>query len=202
MSKLNKEKYIEYGNKYNIDPAKIKAVADIESRGSGFHPDGQPVILFEAHVFSRLTGRKYDSSHPHISSRRWNRKLYKGGVKEHERLVEAVSLDRDAALQSASWGVFQIMGFNYKLCGKETVQDFINAVYKDEESHYELFFEFIKNNKLIEHLKNENWAGFARRYNGPGYAKNKYDVKLKEAYENNLKYFNVDADDLEENNEF
>jgi len=27
-------------------------------------------------------------------------------------------------------------------------------------------------------------AGFARKYNGPGYAENAYDQKLKNAYEN------------------
>lgn len=188
-NKMTKQKYIEYGIKYNIEPAKIKAVADIESRGSGFLSNGQPVILFEAHIFSRLTGRRYDSTHPHISSRRWNRKLYKGGTREHDRLEQAVRLDRNAALQSASWGAFQIMGFNYKLCGKSTVQEFINAVYKDELSHYELFFEFIKNTKLINHLKTENWAAFARGYNGPGYSQNKYDTKLKQAYIKNLEYF-------------
>jgi hypothetical protein len=33
-------------------------------------------------------------------------------------------------------------------------------------------------------LKEHDWAGFARKYNGPGYAENAYDQKLKNAYEN------------------
>jgi N-acetylmuramidase len=51
----------------------LKAVADVESRGNGFLADKRPKILFEAHVFSRLTGHQYDGTHPGISSRVWNR---------------------------------------------------------------------------------------------------------------------------------
>ena len=31
-------------------------------------------------------------------------------------------------------------------------------------------------------LKAKDWANFARGYNGPAYAKNRYDVKLAAAY--------------------
>src|SRR5690349_16354590 len=95
------------------ETAVIRAVDRVESAGSGMLLNGQPEILFEAHIFSRLTGGKYDTSHPHISSRSWNRSLYKGGAAEHGRLDEAVALNRTAALQSASWGRFQILGSNW-----------------------------------------------------------------------------------------
>ncbi len=32
-------------------------------------------------------------------------------------------------------------------------------------------------------LKNKDWGTFARLYNGPAYAQNKYDIKLAEAYQ-------------------
>lgn len=35
---------------------------------------------------------------------------YGSYVKQYERLNEAIKLDRTAALESASWGMFQIMG--------------------------------------------------------------------------------------------
>ena len=87
--------------------AAVRAVIDVESRG-GFLADKRPKILFERHYFSRLTKRRYDRSHPAISQP--DPGGYKGGRKEYDRLAQAIDLDRDAALRSASWGAFQIMG--------------------------------------------------------------------------------------------
>jgi hypothetical protein len=35
---------------------------------------------------------------------------------------------------------------------------------------------------LADAIRTKNWPSFARQYNGPAYAKNKYDEKLAEAY--------------------
>ena len=162
----------------------IKAVAAIESTGDGFLEDGQPKILFEAHHFSKFTKKKYDRTHPDISSPHWDRKLYIGGAAEHKRLDKAVHLDREAALKSASWGRFQIMGFNWKVCGYSSLQDFINDMYAGEFGHLRAFIGFIKADKnLQDALQDMNWAAFARLYNGSGYAVNKYDQRLARAYD-------------------
>jgi hypothetical protein len=42
---------------------------------------------------------------------------------------------------------------------------------------------FIKSAGLIDEIQNKDWAGFAKKYNGPAYAQNQYDVKLASAYE-------------------
>jgi len=163
----------------------IKAVADIESAGEGFLSSGEPKILFEAHHFSRLTRHRYDYTHPNISSLTWNRALYKGGLAEHTRLAEAVLLDRTAALQSASWGKFQIMGFNAKRAGFKNVFHMVDEFETGEGKHLEGFVKYIKFTLLDDELKAKDWSGFARQYNGKLYYKNEYDKKLKEAY---LKY--------------
>src|SRR6185369_14627607 len=93
--------------------AAVRAVIDVESRG-GFLPDGRLKILFERHYFCRLTKGKFDQSNPDISATKWGG--YKGGAAEYDRLGRAIKLDRDAALRSASWGAFQIMGDNFKMC--------------------------------------------------------------------------------------
>src|SRR5687767_4373955 len=86
-----------------VEPALIAAVAEVESAGAGFLRDKRPKILFEAHIFSRRTGHRYDGSHPNISSPTWNRALYgASGAHQYERLHEAIALDRKAALESAS----------------------------------------------------------------------------------------------------
>ena len=160
----------------------IKAVDAVESKGEGFLPCGLPTILFEAHIFSKLTNHAYDKSHPKISSRKWNRKLYIGGKAEHQRLELAASLNRDAALQSCSWGRFQVMGFNWKLCGYSKLQAFINSMYRSERGHLEAFVGYVKGKKLDKHLRNKNWDAFAAGYNGEEYKQNKYDEKLQNAY--------------------
>ena len=93
-------------------------------------------------------------------------------------------INKKAAYLSTSFGGFQIMGFNYKLAGYSNVYDFAeDMMYKDEDKHLMAFCNFVGHNKkMTKDLKNKNWAGFARRYNGAKYKKNKYDTKLKDAY--------------------
>jgi hypothetical protein len=107
---------------------------------------------------------------------------YKGGVLEYDRLHQAQSIDYEAALASASWGTFQIMGFNYQLCGYTTVLKFVDSCYIGEREHLKSFAGFIKSARLLQHLKNLDWASFAKGYNGPSYKQNNYDTKLEAAY--------------------
>ena len=180
---ISNEAFQKAANELNVETAAIKAVSAVESRHSGFLDSGEPKILFEAHWFSSLTDGAYDNSHPKISSSQWDRSLYEGGQEEHERLQKAVELDREAALKSASWGKFQILGINWDKCGYETLQDFINAMYESEEAHLEAFVGFIKNEGLAEPLRESDWHEFAREYNGPGYRRNRYAKRMREKYE-------------------
>jgi len=166
----------------NCEVACVQAVTDVESGGSGFFPTGRPKILFEAHYFSRLTQHRYDASNPQISSAKWNRALYAGGEKEYGRLQLAMALNRDAALRSASWGRFQIMGDNCKAAGFASVEDYVAAMYESEGKHLDAFVSFVKSSKLDGALREKRWADFAKGYNGPGYAENQYDKKLAAAY--------------------
>lgn len=176
---ITEQAYKQAAQSIGCDVASIKAVSEVESMGDGFL-NGEPKILFERHVFSRRTNGKFDKSHPSISN------PSPGGYgkysEQHERLQEASALDRDAALQSASWGRFQIMGFNYKSAGFNTLQEFINAMYKSEDEHLNAFVNFIKSQGLSKYLIAHKWVDFAKGYNGPSYAKNSYDTKLAEAY--------------------
>lgn len=181
---LTREDFIDDAAQIGCEVEAIMAVAAVESRGGGFDPEGFPKTLFEGHWFHKLTKGKYDQTHPHLSYPRWTRKWYgKSWREEKERLAEAVQLDRNAALQSASWGMFQIMGFNHGRCGFKTVQQFVNAMCRDENTQLEVFTMYIINSGLADELRDRRWADFARLYNGPSYHINKYDTKLATAYE-------------------
>lgn len=178
MKVLQECDFVTAANLLNCEVAAIKAVAEVESSGGGFLKDGQPKILFERHYFHRLTNGKYTKDHPDIS----NTKTGGYTSNEHARLAKAAKLDRDAALQSASWGKFQIMGSHWKALGYESIQGFINAMYASETEHLMAFVKFVKVNGLQDELQRKDWANFARGYNGSAYAKNKYDIKIANAY--------------------
>ena len=110
------------------DVPAIKAVAEVESRGQGFLPNGKLKILFEGHIFFKYTHGAYAAQHPTICYPHWTRQFYLGGVREWDRMDEALTLDHDAALMSASYGKFQIMGFNFAHCGFTSVDAFVTAL--------------------------------------------------------------------------
>jgi len=188
--KLDDEIIEETANKLGIEPAALKAVTKVESSGSGFLANGKPKILFEGHIFWRelkkldIDPMQFALANPDILYKKWTKEHYKGGKAEFERLEKAKLINNEAALSSASWGLFQIMGFNYKVAGYKNVVDFVEAQHKSEGEHLNAFCNYIKSRKLIPHLQNLEWAEFARKYNGPGYKKNKYDTRLQRAYEN------------------
>lgn len=174
--------------KLGCELAVIKAVAAVESMGGGFDAEGFPKVLFEGHWFHKLTGGKYSLTHPTISYPRWTKAHYgKTAQQEKARLTAATALDRDAALKSASWGMFQIMGGNHAKCGFGTVQQFVNAMCKSEGAQLDAFVSFIFATGLVDALRKKDWAAFAKGYNGPAYAANKYDQKLAAAYQKALK---------------
>lgn len=177
------EDYLRAASRLRCEVAAIRAVCEVEAPRGGFFPDGTPATLFEGHKFSAFTGGIYDEPHPEISYPTWTREHYGNWEREKERLAEAIRLDREAALKSASWGKFQIMGFNHKAAGFPSVQKFVNAMYEGEGAQLDAFVNFVLHEKLDDELRERRWADFSRRYNGPGFEKNKYHVKLAQAFE-------------------
>lgn len=176
-AKLTEQDFADAADALGCSVAAIKAVCAVEAPKGGFQDDGQPRILFERHYFSRLTMGVWDAKHPDISNRT------PGGYGlesiQHDKLKRAAALERELALMSASWGKFQIMGANWKQCGFASLQAFINAMYAGEREQLQAFVGFIRADKTMHSaLIGCDWKTFARRYNGPNYAINKYDTKL------------------------
>jgi peptidoglycan hydrolase-like protein with peptidoglycan-binding domain len=183
IARLTESDFADCASALGCTVAAIRAVVEVESSGSGFLADGRPKILFEAHLFSRFTGHKYDKTNPSISSPTWNRALYsRTGAGEWARLEQAMKLDRTAALKSASWGLFQILGSNFQAAGFSSVDDFVTAMKASEGDQLKAFANFVKHEGLDGFLRKLQWANFAARYNGPSYKKNKYDQKLAISY--------------------
>jgi hypothetical protein len=166
----------------NCDVASVEAVLDVEAAGVGFLSDGRPKVLFEAHWFSRLTDGAFDASHPHLSSPQWDASLYRGGAAEHDRLTAALELDAVAALSATSWGLFQILGVNYDLCGFESVDAFAADHKRGERRHLMAFVAYCRARGLDRYLAEHDWEAFARAYNGPAFARHGYRERLADAH--------------------
>ncbi|WP_217699798.1 N-acetylmuramidase family protein, partial [Luteibacter sp. 22Crub2.1] len=182
----------------------IKAIALTETgtRGAFFKPgevhaigdDIVPAILYERHVFHRLTHGVYDSIDQEISdSAHYLGKLQSGEVQspkrilygppssQYARLIRAYRLNPSAALRSASWGRFQLMGFNHTAGGHDSVESLVIAISASEAEHLRALVAFVKNDaRLMSAMKGKDWTSFAKLYNGTEYRD--YDTKMESSY--------------------
>lgn len=178
-SPLNDEGMNEVCDTLGVSESEIWAVLTVETRGFGFLADRRPQILFERHVFHRLTQGAHDSNADISKSKAGG---YIGGANEYGRLEKAMQLDKTAALQSASWGIGQVMGFNFKAAGFASADKLVAGMVKDENSQLQAMANFIKGNNLAGALQRNNWVSFARTYNGAEFKRNEYDTRLAAAH--------------------
>lgn len=169
----------------------------MEAAGRGYLSDGRVKILFEGHRFWRqlkkagVSPQKFIAKNPQYKNvlyEFWDKTQYKGGAAEWDRMSQAIEickaleLDPILALASASYGSFQIMGENAKLCGYANAHEMVAAYNaKGEAEQLDSFCRFVKAKKLDDELRAKNWPAFADGYNGTAYRLNKYDAKLDAA---------------------
>lgn len=160
--------YQSAADRIGAEVAAVKAIAEVESSGQGFQ-NGRPVIRLEAHWFGKLTGYKHNESHPHISCMAWTPSLAARNQGEAwQQFEEAAALDEGAAIQSTSWGAYQLMGFHWKTLGYDSPQA-MRAAMGTDEGQLDSFVRFVNADPvLIDALKRRDWEAFAGRYNGQG----------------------------------
>lgn len=199
--KITEADYVAAAKDLDCEVEVIKAIENVESGGAtGFDKFNRPLILYERHVFSRSSGKKYNEKYPDISAEKGYKLKKKGDVvaadifeKEYyaanstanyKRLSKAYQLDKNAALMACSWGKFQILGENYKAIGFSSVRDMVDAHVKGQKGHLKAFLGFIKSKKLQKAMKDKDWEKIAKGYNGKGYKTFNYDKRIKKEYEN------------------
>lgn len=160
-----------------VEAPALWAVLTVETSGCGFLPDRRPKILFERHWFSRLTRGKFDNQAQDVSN-----PIAGGygatGTFQYDRLAKALALDRTAALQSTSWGLGQVMGFNASKVGFVDVEALVAASQASEDAQLQAMIGFVQQANIAQYLRSGSWADFAHHYNGADFQKNKYDEKL------------------------
>lgn len=194
---ITEQDYIRAAETLSCEVAVIKTVDQVESHGTGFLSTGEVVILFEPHIFWRQLQRarvrpeillKEKPGYSDILYEFWQPGKYGPLSTQWDRLRKAAEINLVAAYKSASFGRFQIMGFNHEKCGYKTVIEFAKMMERDEVYHLKSFVCLLKQTGIDKYLAAKNWKAFAREYNGPGYKGSPatilddYDYKLIEAY--------------------
>ncbi|MFO1151020.1 MAG: N-acetylmuramidase domain-containing protein [Alsobacter sp.] len=169
--------------KIGCEEAALRAVVEVEARGSGFDAQGRPKALFEPHRFyALLSGAKRARAVKQgLAYVKWGTKPYSRN--SYDRIIAACAIDGEAALKATSWGLGQIMGENYRAAGFTSVQAMVTAFQASEDAQLMGMAAFIKSKGLDSALKALDWRTFAKGYNGAGYAKNAYHSKLARAYQ-------------------
>lgn len=187
--KITLEDMGQLAEEFGIELAALRAVMLIESAGSGFDSFGRPKALFERHHFYKHVKANYDQATldeavtKKLAYPKWGQLPYpKGSSAVYAEIEAAYEIAPREALLSTSWGLGQIMGSNYALAGCKSVEEMVDQAMDHEEAQLKQMLNFIKNTNLLNKLKAQDWAGFAKGYNGPAYAVNQYDTKLEAAY--------------------
>lgn len=170
---------------FGLDLPRVGALIDVEASGAGQSPEsGLPVIRFEGHQFRGKTGAVFDRDHPGLSFAYADRGNHPQPAAQTARwaiLEDAVALVPGAALESTSWGLGQIMGFNATACGFGDVWGFVRAMASGEAEQLRAVLAFLRSQGLLKHLQDKRWDRLAAGYNGPGKVDD-YAGKLAAAY--------------------
>jgi hypothetical protein len=209
---VNDDAYKEAAKSLGVPVSYVRAVSEVETAGESFLPDGRMKVLFERHWFYRklkeaimnfpdkkaYVGKMVLSPGEQITVdnimaamvRNYSnicnpeRGGYLGDGAEWGRLNSAMKFDIEAACQSASYGAYQIMGFNCVYCGYKTAHDMMDGLAHSESKQLMAMVSFVKSQPaMLACLKRGDWAGFAEKYNGPAYKTNSYDIKLAKGEE-------------------
>ena len=171
-----------------VEPAALLAVVEVESDGRAFarvNGRDEPLIRFEGHYFHRLlTGAKRRRAvREGLASPRAGAVANPRGQASRWTLLErARAIDADAADQSVSWGVGQVMGANWRKLGYGSVRELVAEARSGVPGQVRLMVRFIRAHGLDKALRAKDWRAFARAYNGPAYARHDYHGKMARAH--------------------
>lgn len=180
------------------EPEDLLAIAEVESAGvAGWNVNGKmlPAIRFEGHYFyKRLSGAKRKRAvdaglASPVAGKVKNPNSY---ARRYALLQRAIEIDENAALESTSWGLGQVMGAHWKKLGYGNVKSLVADAKSGIVGQIAIMGAYIKAFHLLDELARNDWLAFALAYNGPAARKNNYPAKIRIAY-NRYKKMNLEA---------
>lgn len=204
--RLDRQEFIDIGASYGVPASHLAAVTRTEARGKSYNADARLKILYEPHVFHRVTKGKYAGRTVKIqwgdkildfkfSYRNWKRLTYKQAndpnyfhvykLNQQERWALLVKLYEiePKALEACSWGAWQILGENWRSLGYASAWDMVETLYKGEAENFGAFIRFCRKNNVLTALRKGQWLKFGKGYRGRSVGVS-YVRKLKVAAKN------------------
>lgn len=171
------------GATIGVGEDELHAFMDVEAAGSPFDSQGRPKMLFEPHVFYRLLGKgaKRDLAvKDGLAYAKWGAKPYPRD--SYPRLIKAMAIDAEKALQAASWGLSQILAQWHRDIGYPNARAMVEAFMADAEAHLAATVKLLSAWKTDAHLRAHRWEKVAEDWNGPAWRKNDYAGKMRRAF--------------------
>lgn len=163
--------------------ARLRGVIEIEAPRGPYDREGRPAMLFEPHHFyKRVRADRRDEAVRRGVAQRTRPGPGQYPADSYPRLAIAYEIDPVAALESASWGRGQIMGFNFRDAGYRSAQAMVEAAMRSETEQLRAMGAIIREWGLVGALRRGEAEVFARRYNGAGYARDGYHTKIRAAW--------------------
>lgn len=179
MNKITVQEIQALSKEFSLPTSRIHAIKDVESGGKGYdEATGKIIIQFEPVWFKKKS--------PYTPSGKWSVNGVERQVKEWEAFSDAFAKNPNAAMESTSIGMMQVMGFHWRRLGFKSVGEMWDFAKKSESNQLWLGLKFIQTDtSLFLALLKKDWKEVARRYNGKNYWVLGYDKKLAKA---ELKY--------------
>lgn len=191
--------------KFNFEWEVCASFVEVESAGSGFDSKtGKIKIQFEPSHFkkraqaefkyySELLKKKDLTQLENTFISDWKLVLNnKIDIQSREwpAFNAAFKINPDAAMESTSIGLGQIMGFHYKRLGYKTVGEMWDDAKKGEDRQIWQMLKFLATDtRLSKAIKEKNWHLIATYYNGAKYkelakklGREPYDISMEKAY--------------------
>lgn len=164
------KKIIDLCKNEEIETAALLAFISVETGGQGFDDyTGKIIIQFEPAWFRKKA--------PYAPSGIWSLNKVDVQTKEWIAFNDAFSKNADAAMQSTSIGLGQIMGFHYKRLGYNTVGEMWDDAKKGLDRQIYQLVKFINTDEdLLDAIKRHDWRKVAIIYNGKSF------IQLSEKY--------------------
>jgi hypothetical protein len=177
---------VELAKENNIEPAVLSAIVEVESSGSGFYgPEsefaGKCKVRFEPDYFQKFAVTRPFFLPPSVTTEAAKAEPRFTGRLAYEQAILQLPA---SAIKATSFGLGQIMGFNFQKAGYASLMDFSQDM---EESEYKQLIAFVRfivsDQALLVAAQQRDFETVARFYNGANYAARSYDKKLESAYQ-------------------
>lgn len=207
-----KEIVKKIAQEFNIEFAALMAFIEVESGGRGFDSTtGRIIIQFEPSWFRRKAVKEYEKLQALLKKREsldsgdklssddaeYIKKFefvlankIEGQAREWWAFNDAYTINANAAMESTSIGLGQVMGFHFKKLGYRTALEMWNDAKKGIERQIWQMAKFVATDpRLINAIKAKNWHLVATYYNGAGYrelaarlGREPYNISMQKAY--------------------